>query len=554
MSLPPEKGVIPSFVGGLGNQMWILAAAYSASEYHNCPLYIPKNTLENNRHNLLNQDYNDTIFKYFGTHLADTKDAILTSAKNQEYITRSQPGFHPWSIDDHSPGSICSSYYQFYPPLEQYETQLRELFCKGLQQYRNSVESKYDMSNAAFLHVRRGDYVVLDHIHFLQPIEYYKTAVESLLNSKSPPKIIYIFSDDYIWITQQSYFTKNPIFQIVDSPNELETIAHMSLCESGAICANSTFSWWGAFLGSHKTRSPVYVPKKWMNEPIICLFPNEWIVLDLEDYTKPFCYDPMTSFVTLCDASYYPKAKKTIEELRTTGRWKGSIVLITVDFTPEESFRFHYNILHYQISHISTDTLVEQLKANPIKAMADNRHFGKLYQWDKFYVFHEFFRNWKRVIFLDAGIRILDSVQPLLDLDWKGKFLAPDDSDPYDNGNRFACQLDLNANPAVCEALFSVYPENILNEKYFLNCMFVYDTELLTKVSFQEMVDAMNKYPICLCNEMGIMNLFFTFKLGVWEAFPQRVGNKYLFGWNESNYHEGPSWNQFHFMKYPRTI
>lgn len=267
-----------------------------------------------------------------------------------------------------------------------------------------------------------------------------------------------------------------------------------------------------------------------------------------------------TVFVSACDTSYFLKAKKTIEELRTKGDWKGAVVLLSIDFdidtmkNTDTEFLQKYAITVFPVKHINTDTLVAQLKAHPIRPMADNRHFGKLYQWDKFYVFHDYFKTWNRVVFLDAGIRVLDSVQAILDLSWKGKFLAPDDSDPYDNGNRFRCQLDLNANPEAKAALFSEYSESILDQKYFLNCMFVYDTELLTKISMDSMIEAMNAYPICLCNEMVIMNLFFTYKLNVWEAFPQKAGTKYIFGWNESNYRENPNWTQFHFMKYPRTI
>jgi hypothetical protein len=52
----------------------------------------------------------------------------------------------------------------------------------------------------------------------------------------------------------------------------------MSLCNSAAICANSTFSWWGAFLGAYEMRNPVIVPKKWINEPYAeNLIPEEWI-------------------------------------------------------------------------------------------------------------------------------------------------------------------------------------------------------------------------------------------------------------------------------------
>jgi hypothetical protein len=257
-----------------------------------------------------------------------------------------------------------------------------------------------------------------------------------------------------------------------------------------------------------------------------------------------------TVFVTLCDQGYYPKARRTIDELRTRGQWRGDVVLVAVDFKPEPL----PNVLVWEVTHVDTSNLVGQLKEHPLRQQADNRHLGKLYQWDKLYAFHECFRRWERVVFLDAGLRVFDSVQPLLDLEWRGKFLAPDDADPYDNGNRFGVQLDFPANPAVAYKLLENFSEDILMERYFLNCMFVYDTQLLNRTSMQEMVDMMNAYPICMCNEMGILNLVFTFKLRVWSAFPQQVGSKYLFGWNESNYRERPDWRSFHFVKYSSTF
>ena len=253
-----------------------------------------------------------------------------------------------------------------------------------------------------------------------------------------------------------------------------------------------------------------------------------------------------TVFVTLTDLKYFEKARQTIWELRVNGEWTGDIVLIAVDFQPEPIEGVHI----LETSHISTDNLVKQLREHPIRPMDDNRHFGKLYQWDKLQVFKPYFCQWERVVFLDAGIRVFDHVQPLLDLDWRGKFLAPDDSDPYDNGVRFRVQIDLDANPMVTKDLLSEFSDHILDQHYFLNCMFLYDTALLKRVSFEELENAMNRYPICMCNEMGILNLFFTFKLQAWAPFPQKVGDKYLFGWSERNYRESPSWRSFHFMKY----
>jgi hypothetical protein len=64
----------------------------------------------------------------------------------------------------------------------------------------------------------------------------------------------------------------------------------------------------------------------------------------------------------------------------------------------------------------------------------------------------------------------------------------------------------------------------------------------------------MYEYPICRCNEMGIMNLKFVLQMRVWEPFPQKTKEgKYLFGWNEVNYKENPNWTSFHFIKYSRT-
>ena len=96
---------------------------------------------------------------------------------------------------------------------------------------------------------------------------------------------VFVFSDDIEWVKNQPFFnppsatppdqTTTP-FVIIET-DEIETMAYMSLCRGGAICANSSFSWWGAFLGAHQTRSPVYVPRNWMLEcQIDGLFPDEW--------------------------------------------------------------------------------------------------------------------------------------------------------------------------------------------------------------------------------------------------------------------------------------
>lgn len=262
-----------------------------------------------------------------------------------------------------------------------------------------------------------------------------------------------------------------------------------------------------------------------------------------------------TVFVTLTDQAYFSKALRTLQDLRKRGQWQGDMLLITVGFDVSLNSLPQGCLLH-RIEHIDHEPLFKIWDTYPLAPMADNRHRGKVYQWDKLQVFTNFFTQWERVIYLDAGLRIFDSVQPLLNLPWKGKFLAPDDADPYDNGNRLVCQFDWKANPEVSAKLLRDFGISLQSKRYFLNCLFAFDTELIKRLRpFEVMKAWMIEYPICCCNEMGIMNLFFTVHHACWESFPQRCivesKEKYLFGWNEANYKERPTWEQFVFMKYP---
>ena len=275
-----EPGIIPSVVGGMGNQMFIVAAAYVVSKVKQCPLYILYNPIENNKHNKTKTDYNKSLFKYFGTHSDIPVTQAHTLVQHGYKIFHQGNGFSHWNPNSVSPGSILTSYYQYYPPLAPYENDLRSLFLQGLSEYiEKNKNTGLNFENAAFLHVRRGDYLNIPHFHFIQSIdEYYKPSVEKLIQQANPTTI-YVLSDDPKWIQEQPFFNQNPIFKVMDIPNELDALAFMTQCTAGAICANSTFSWWGAFLGAYAKRAPVFVPKRWIADTVVSLFPVEWAVI-----------------------------------------------------------------------------------------------------------------------------------------------------------------------------------------------------------------------------------------------------------------------------------
>ncbi|MCK9409942.1 MAG: alpha-1,2-fucosyltransferase [Bacteroidetes bacterium] len=133
------------------------------------------------------------------------------------------------------------------------------------------------------LHIRRGDYVADERsnaVHGTMGIEYYKNAVQYIVEREANPQF-YMFSDDRQWI-EQNFKIPFPITFICHNTGSksYEDIRLMSMCKHNII-ANSSFSWWGAWLNNNASKI-VIAPKKWFNDPTKDtkdLFPESWIKL-----------------------------------------------------------------------------------------------------------------------------------------------------------------------------------------------------------------------------------------------------------------------------------
>lgn len=279
-----ELGIIPIPQGGLGNQIFIYIAGYIMAEHLKCPLYLYNNTNCNNSHSKM--EYKNNIFKHLGTHINKTFNHNVQNYKH--HSLNIFQGFKPWDFSSVHKGLILESYYQYYPPFETYERKIRSILLSGLEDSKLAILKNYsetELAESAFLHVRRGDYVDFSDRHYLQPMDYYKYCIEKLKLSGSIRKI-YLLSDDIEWVKSQPLFKEDSsFFEPFQCEDEILSLTFMTLCKAGAICANSTFSWWGAFLGSYGKRSAVFVPKKWiLTKSEIKLFPKEWNIIKEEDY------------------------------------------------------------------------------------------------------------------------------------------------------------------------------------------------------------------------------------------------------------------------------
>lgn len=253
-----------------------------------------------------------------------------------------------------------------------------------------------------------------------------------------------------------------------------------------------------------------------------------------------------TVFALITDEKYFKKAKITIRDLRLKGNWSGPIVLATIDFNLNKNFIDYYGITEVKFPPIDKSEMLKKIGPNGF-SIGDKREINKVNQWEKLHIFDEYFTQWERVVYLDAGLRILDNVKHLLNLDYKNRILAPID------GTLFKTQICYDNTELVSE-LLNEYGNEILEKKHMLNCVWIYDTNILDVCNKSQLIQIMNKYPLCKCNEMTAMNLLLNFKYKLWKPFPEKASNdKFLFEWSELNRKE-TDWRDYCLIKYPVSI
>ena len=259
-----------------------------------------------------------------------------------------------------------------------------------------------------------------------------------------------------------------------------------------------------------------------------------------------------TVFTLITDLKYFPKAKRTIIDLRSKGNWRGPIALITIDFNLNANFADFYDILEVKFDTIDKTQILQLIGPNGF-SNSDKRELNKLNQWEKLHIFDEFFAQWQRVVYLDAGMRILDDVKYLLEVEYKGAIIAPRDG-KIDAPITFDTQIS-HDNSELVAKLVAAFGADILQSNHMLNCVWIYDTDILQICNKYQMIEAMNQWPLCKTNEMTIMNLLLHFKYKLWKPFPVNASNKkILFDWCELNSSKPTSWRDYCLIKYPVTI
>jgi hypothetical protein len=218
--------------GGLGNQLFQLAAAETIAAETGRTFCIVKSTSPSTVH---------TDRNYFTSVLADWSSRPRLPSP---YTSVNEPSFAKQDWSGLPAGNVClAGYFQNwrYVPTD-FGRRLRLPQCDPLP--------------GAFLHIRGGDYVN----HWLHDVGlqrgYYRRAIERFPVGTH----FYVFTNDLLYAKSLDILANVPHTYMTS--DEDTALAQMASCIAGGICANSSFSWWGAYLNPART---LVMPDKWFN-------------------------------------------------------------------------------------------------------------------------------------------------------------------------------------------------------------------------------------------------------------------------------------------------
>ena len=228
--------------GGLGNQMFQVSAAYSLSKRLQTNLVIDpsKHYLPLQGNNCLS--YKENIFKKIKFDFIENYRTMLKIFDENEQDIPLQDNL------------MIRGYFQSLKYFEEVQDDIIDMFSPT-NEVKKEIYKKYgDITKRVSIHIRRGDYLKFPDIHPVCNENYYKNAISNFKNNS-----FIIFSDDIGWVENNF---KDIDFIIAKEKDYIE-LYMMSMCKANII-ANSTFSWWGAFL--NKNKEVCIAPKLWFGE------------------------------------------------------------------------------------------------------------------------------------------------------------------------------------------------------------------------------------------------------------------------------------------------
>lgn len=267
-----DSMIVVEIIGGLGNQMFQYALGKKLSKSLNSPLYLDKLGFQN-------YDLHSFCLDKLNTDYKEADGILLQNFKKPRVFQKIIRVFRP-----SSPLKVKERFFNFDETLLNLQGDL--YLCGYWQTEKYFLDIRQDLlqdftpreqlppeavrfsemmknTNSVSLHIRRGDYArdpKTSSIHGVQPLSYYQKAVNVISEKVKDPKY-FIFSDEIEWAKEHLNFLKDVEFVSAQKFENHVEMTLMSHCQHNII-ANSSFSWWGAWLNLNPKKI-VIAPQKW---------------------------------------------------------------------------------------------------------------------------------------------------------------------------------------------------------------------------------------------------------------------------------------------------
>lgn len=280
--------------GGLGNQMFQYAAARRLAVKHNTKVYLDDYMLKRDKLRAYALD----VFNIKGERLPVVRKCIIRKFKKEssprifwkwsghvfkqkpmQYVYEKDLRFEPEFLD--LPDNVylhgfrqCERYFADIEDIIRQDFTLRKPLSETASKWQKEINNS---NNSVSLHVRRGDYVGCNK-HYVPLMEYYQKSI-SMLQERFGDLNIYVFSDGLQWTKENIKFEHSTHYvDLGKDGKDYEEMFLMSQCEHNII-ANSSFSWWGAWLNNNAQKM-VFAPSVWFADDeydATDIVPDSWI-------------------------------------------------------------------------------------------------------------------------------------------------------------------------------------------------------------------------------------------------------------------------------------
>lgn len=290
--------IVVRLMGGLGNQLFQYAAAKQLSILNNAELYFDVSFFSTKTYDttprkfeldVFNIDYKiatDEMLHHFHGCEFNAKELVLTKLLSFGKFKKYK--FNEYGFNDQFLDLKGNYYVRGFFQSEKYFNSIRNIICEELvinEQHLpidiELVNKIKNTENSVSVHIRRGDYIrnlTSMDAHGICSKDYYVKSLKLIKEKLGTDNIhFYIFTDDAKWVRSEMNWEID--CTLVSEKQPIEDFYLMSLCKHNII-ANSTFSWWAAWLNKNENKM-IIMPKQWTNilqSELIDLAPKKWIL------------------------------------------------------------------------------------------------------------------------------------------------------------------------------------------------------------------------------------------------------------------------------------